>query len=394
MLNKVNRILLVRTDKIGDVVLTTPAIAALRKKFPDAHIAALVSQTAFDAVKHNPHMNEVWSLDPALYSGVIGFFRLISEIREGRYQAAVVFQTKFRVALALWLSRVRYRVGPLSKWWSFILYNLGRRQNRSAVEMHEADYNIQLLKEFGISVADTREKTYLVVGEKEKAEAEKFFTEKSINRKYKTVAIHPGMGGSALNWPESHYIALGRNLIKRYNVVITGGPTEAALVERVMTAVAQDQSYLMDRPILTKYVNEGSLANFIAILDQCDGMVGPSTGPMHLAVGLGKKVVTIFSPIRVQSAVRWGPYGVELGSNLGIAPKDQASVLVPDVNCAENQRCALAACIYYPCMPRVPVEDVETQLLVLLEGGDISMFKGSTFAGYDIGDAYGDEVDL
>lgn len=67
-------------------------------------------------------------------------------------------------------------------------------------------------------------------------------------------------------------------------------------------------------------------------------------------------------------------------------------MLVPDVNCAENFKCALSACIYYPCMPRIPVEDVETQLLVLLEGGEL-MFKSSGFSGYSLDENYG-ESDL
>ncbi len=109
---------------------------------------------------------------------------------------------------------------------------------------------------------------------------------------------------------------------------------------------------------------------------------------MHLAVALGKKVVSVFPPIKVQSAVRWGPYGVSLGTNLGISPSDVASVLVPDVNCGEDFRCALSACIYYPCMPRVSVEDVETQLLALLEGGSVSMFKSQGFTGYEWDESY------
>jgi hypothetical protein len=52
-------------------------------------------------------------------------------------------------------------------------------------------------------------------------------------------------------------------------------------------------------------------------------------------------------------------------------------VLVPDVTCGEDFRCALSACIYYPCMPRVSVEDVEAQVLALLEGGSLSMFKSA-----------------
>lgn len=383
-----SRILIVRTDKIGDVVLTTPAIAALRKRFPQAYLVGLTSPLAGSIFRGNPHLNQTIILDPAQFSGVMGFFRLIKRIRAEKFEAAVAFQTRMPVAAALFFAGIRYRMGPLSKWWSWIFYNMGRRQNRSSVEMHEADYNIQLLRDFRITVADSWEKTYLQVNDEARREALRFFVEKGLSKKYKTIAIHPGMSGSALNWPEQHYIALGRHLAKRYNILITGGPGEGPLVDRVYEGISKNQSHVPNQPMFTKYAGEKGLDEMIAILDQCDGVVAPSTGPMHLAVALGKKVVTVFSPIRVQSAVRWGPYGVPSGSNLGISPEDQTSVLVPDVNCAEDFKCALSACIYFPCMPRVSVEDVEAQVLALVEGGAITMFKNTTFAGYDIDDAF------
>lgn len=378
-----SRILLVRTDKIGDVVLTTPAIAAVRAKFPEARIVGLTSPLGGEIYRLNPHLSERIVLDPALYSGFFGFWRLVGRLRKEKFEAAVVFQTKMSVALALLFSGIRIRIGPYSKWWSWVSYNRGRRQSRSAVEMHEADYNIQLLRHFGITVADTWERTYLRVDDDVRREAMRFFVEKGISKKFKTVAIHPGMSGSALNWPESHYVNLARRLVRRYNVIITGGPGEGPLVDRVFQGIASQQVYVPDQPVFTKYVGEKGLAEAIAILDQCDGIVAPSTGPMHLAVALGKKVVSIFPPIKVQSAVRWGPYGIPIGTNLGINPEDQASVLVPDVNCGEDFRCALSACIYYPCMPRVSVEDVETQLLALVEGGSLTMYKSHGFTGYD-----------
>jgi ADP-heptose:LPS heptosyltransferase len=379
MIAKPKSILLVRTDKIGDVVLTTPAIAALRKQHPESRMIGLVSPMAAELFRSNPHLDGHIVLEPQQFSGFFGFWRLVSRLRAEKFEVAVVFHSRMAVALAILFAGIRYRIGPYSKWWSWLCFNAGRRQNRSAVEMHEADYNIQLCRALGITVADTWEKTHLKVDEDSRRDITRFFVEKGITRRFKTVAIHPGMAGSALNWPESHYIALGRRLIRRYNVVVTGGPGETTLVERVFQGIARHQAYNPDSPTFTKYVGEKGLAETIALLDYCDGVVAPSTGPMHLSVALGKKVVTVFPPIKVQSAVRWGPYGIPVGTNLGIEPDDKASVLVPDVNCGEDFRCALSACIYYPCMPRVSVDDVETQLLALVEGGSLSMFKSQGF---------------
>jgi heptosyltransferase III len=388
MKKEIRCILVVRTDKIGDVVLTTPAISALRKQFPSAKIIGVVSPVAEEIYRSSPHLDGHIVLDPAQYSGFLGFWRLVRRLRSEGAQAVVVFQAKMRVGFAVLFSGAGMRIGPWSKWWSFFCFNFGRRQNRSAVEMHEADYNIQLLKDLGITVADTWEKSHLVVSEEARSESKRFFVEKGLSRRFKTVVIHPGMAGSALNWPESHYVQLGRRLLQRYNVIVTGGPGEGPLVERVFQGIARLQNYSPDSPTFTKYLGEKGLSEMIAILDHCDGMVAPSTGPMHIAVALGKHVVTVFPPIKVQSAVRWGPYGVPAGTNLGVGPEDKVSVLVPDVNCGEDFRCALSACIYHPCMPRVLVDDVEAQLTCLLEGGSLSMFKGQGFQAQDPEDLY------
>lgn len=159
MLNDASRILVVGTDKIGDVVLTTPAIAALRKKFPEAKIVGLVSPVAAEVYASSPHLSEHIVFDPGLHMGFLGFWRLVcAHLRRDKFQAVVVFQTRKRVAFALLLSGIPHRIGPYSKWWSWLCYNHGRRQTRSAVEMHEAEYNIQLLRNFGLTVAATRKK--------------------------------------------------------------------------------------------------------------------------------------------------------------------------------------------------------------------------------------------
>jgi ADP-heptose:LPS heptosyltransferase len=96
----------------------------------------------------------------------------------------------------------------------------------------------------------------------------------------------------------------------------------------------------------------------MAILSKAMLFVGPSTGTTHIAATLGVPVVSIYSPIKVQSSLRWGP----LTKN-----KNKVSVLVPDVICGEVNKCALRECPYYECMGKVEVEDVIKQALTIME---------------------------
>jgi ADP-heptose:LPS heptosyltransferase len=103
---------------------------------------------------------------------------------------------------------------------------------------------------------------------------------------------------------------------------------------------------------------KNGLRNYIGIRQNAALFVGPSTGPTHIAAVLGVPTVTLFSPIKVQSSLRWGP----LSKN-----QDKIKVLVPDVICGEVNNCALKACPYYECMGKIEVEDVVNQAISIMD---------------------------
>ena len=117
------------------------------------------------------------------------------------------------------------------------------------------------------------------------------------------VVVHPGMGGSALNWPEHHWAALTRMVAESgfFRVILSGGPGENALLDRISAGFS---NILPVRKFLGK-----SLSEMMGILAVSSFVVAPSTGPLHVASALGVPVAGIYSPIREQSPERWGPYG-------------------------------------------------------------------------------------
>ena len=94
------------------------------------------------------------------------------------------------------------------------------------------------------------------------------------------------------------------------------------------------------------------ISGYLNLLSLVDLFIGPSTGPTHLAAALGKPVVAFYSPIKTQSAVRWGP--------MNICPEH--NILVPDVICGEIRKCAGKKCLYHECMSKLEVEDVFRRL--------------------------------
>lgn len=338
------RILVIRPDRLGDVLLSTPVFEAIKRHYPRAHLTVMVRETVAPLIRGLPAVDEVMVYDPERkHRGVRGLRLLVAQIRRRDFRIGIVLQSDLRIAAALLLGRIRYRIGPLSKPHSFLFYNRGVRQRRSQVEMHETDYNLQLLRRLGVRTPTRVLPTRASVPDEERAAARAWLAGRGWVPGEPLIAVHPGMGGSALNWPESHYIEFMRAMLKEgRKVLLTAGPSESALAERIAAAMGPLREKLL------VYVNPGSdETTFLgALYAEASLVVAPSTGPMHLAVAAGTPVVTFYPPIRVQSALRWGPY---------LTDESRASVLVPDVYCGEDFACRGSLCNYYPCMKSLTV---------------------------------------
>lgn len=353
------KILVIRPDRIGDVVLSTPVLEALKHDYPSSDVHLMVRDAVAPVVQHNPHLSKLLVYRPdSLHAGFAGFWRLVRELREEKYDVAITLQVNFRVTLALATAGIGYRVGPYSKWYSYLLFNRGTRQSRSAVEMHETDYNLMLLRKLGIRTPSRRFEPLITVDADAKERMRAFVRGLGIADGVPFVTIHPGMGGSALNWPEGYYVDLIMRLAARgVNVVVTGSAAEKALVERVVAAAKERDSSLPIHQFLGNNSPTG-LADMIALLSLAQVMVAPSTGPLHVAAALGKRTVSFYPPIRVQSAIRWGPYA---------ADDEKHSVLVPDALCGQDFKCAGRKCHFYFCMERLGVDEAINAVINQLE---------------------------
>ncbi len=338
------RILAVRPDRLGDVILSTPAFEVIKNHYSRCHLTVMIRAEHVPLIQKLPFIDEVMIYDPlGKHAGFRGFRKLTQEIREKKFRIAVVLQGNFKIAAAIFFAQVLHRVGPLSKVYSFLFYNRGIRQRRSQVEMHETDYNLQLLRRLGIRISTRSIDTRIHVSDETLQAAKKWLKDAGLRENEDLIAIHPGMGGSALNWPENHYSDLVRALVKdQKQILVTGGALDFALIERLKSSLGAEAKKVIfySGPVMAP-------VDFLAALFQCASVVvAPSTGPLHVAVALGKRVVTFYSPVRVQSAIRWGPY---------LKSESKASVLVPEVYCGQDFQCLGSLCNYYPCMKTLTV---------------------------------------
>ena len=286
-----NKILIVRTDRVGDVLLTTPVSTALRRAFPQAKIAWLVQPYAAPLLEHNPDVDQVL-LDKGQSVG-----ELAAMIKREQFDAAIVALPRWRITWALWRAGVPIRIGPASKLYS-ILFTHRLYQHRSAGKKHEADYNLELLGP--LAVPFQRYPTRFVLTDAERQAARKTLESHRLSFAKPVVILHPGSGGSSARWPLARFMALGDQLqLAACDVVVTGGPGE------------NHQSIMIDQMHrLPVFIAAGSvsLRELAAIFSWADLVVSNSTGPLHLAVALGVPTVSVYSAIPTCHPTRWGPY--------------------------------------------------------------------------------------
>ncbi len=295
-----NRILVVRTDRIGDVVLATPLLRALRKAFPLATLSVMVRPYAQDVLRNNPHINEILLDDPdGSHAGIKGFLAQVRSVRKRRFDVALILLPKSRLSWMLFLAGIRTRVGVEIRLDHVLTFMRIVTRKDYTEDRHEADYCLDLGREIGVS-GDGLE-TEVFVTPEESASAGRLLMDHGVKPTAVLVGIHPFSGMSAPNWKVERYKELISMLLTRpdVHIVITGSTADAAHA-LALTAV---------EPKRVTAMHGRTLRETIAIISRLRVLVSPSTGPMHLAAGLRVPTVSTFCPLQACSPRRWGPSG-------------------------------------------------------------------------------------
>lgn len=290
--------LLIRMDKIGDLVLTLPVDQIFDSE--DENIWFITQGLEFFPQNANPRRKYVSFKKQFSWSE---FKRMRTEIKKIKPDRAVVFHAPWWVGFALWASCVPLRVGVRSKGHSYLFFNKSLRQKRSKAEKHEAHYGLELV-EAALEISGEKSgngfeklKPLALSSGLSSAELSKWNLSDYI-------VVHPGMAGSALNWPIPKYVEFIRELSKIKTVVVTCGPNDQKFVEPIKKEFSNSSQ--------VKILEGLSLKELMLILEKSKGVLAPSTGVLHLAASSGVPALGIYSPIGVERAVRWGPRGLHV----------------------------------------------------------------------------------
>ncbi len=338
------KIALIRLDKIGDLVSTLPADQV---PFLQGHnITWVIAKGLGFIPKNSEPPRRFIELDKNHPKR--SFWVLVNFLKQFQPDIAISFQAPWWVSLALWWAKVPCRAGVKSQWHSFIFLNKSLRQKRSEARQHEADYNTDLLA-FACGELEKRQmnhKTTQGVGFLSpiltlKSQPINLSKWNLQNKKF--VVVHPGMAGSALNWPVQKYIDLISFLVKENTVVLTGTPSDDPWLGPIKKEYAGHSKVVCLQ-------DQVSSTELLPLLAAAQVVVAPSTGIAHLAASLSTPVISLFSPIKVQHSRRWAPRGEEV------------QILSPAVVCPATFKCLGEKCPAYFCMDRISIEQVLQQI--------------------------------
>ena len=299
------RILVIRTDRIGDVVLATPLIRGLRRRFPEAYIAAMVRPYTKDLLLHNPHLDDILVDDPEEeHAGRKGFWSQVRVLKKHRFDTALLLLPTERLAWMLFVAGVRTRISVGLRLYQVLTFMKTVSRHKYIPLRHEADYCLDLGRSIGVEEDDLSVELFLTEGERNRAasilemEHGRGRNDAGILR----VGIHMGHGHSAPNWKPDRYLELASLLLDHEQVwiVLTGSQSETADTEG------------FGRLHSSRVVNVAgrlSLRELMAVISHLDLLVSASTGPMHIAAGLKVPTLSLFCPLPACSPQLWGPLG-------------------------------------------------------------------------------------
>lgn len=291
------RILVVRTDRLGDVVLATPLIRALRQTFPDAFIGAMVQPYARDVLLHNPHLNDIFVDDPkGEHRGRRGFWKQVKALRTRRYDTALLLYPTERAAWMLFFAGIPRRIGVGTKFYGVITGMRGVSRHKYIPLRHEADYCLDLGRKIGVRSNDLSTELFLTPHERERGW--EILCQAGAEAGDTLLGFHVSNGNSAPNWEERRYGELAEHLLARTPDTVKIVFTDS----KKLTPLLAGKRILDLRAKLT-------LRELMGVLTHLQFLFSSSTGPMHMAAALRVPTISLFSPLSGASPTLWGPQG-------------------------------------------------------------------------------------
>jgi ADP-heptose:LPS heptosyltransferase len=291
------KILISRTDSIGDVILTLPLAGILKKYIPGCQIVFLGQTYTQPVVNLSKHIDGFINYKEL---SALDFEAQVAEIKKHGFDVAIHVFPKKPIAQLIYKARIKTRIGTSHRWYHWLTCNKLLHFSRKNSNLHEAQLNIKLLAPLGIkkslSIAEIAnlygfQCNFLLKGEHKKL----------LSSGKKNIILHPKSKGSAVEWGLENFAQLILLLPpEKFNIFISGTEDEGKLFRKQL---------IEPFPQVQDMSGKFSLEEFIAFIGQSHAMIAASTGPLHIAAALGVFAVGLFPPHKPIHPGRWQPIG-------------------------------------------------------------------------------------
>jgi len=335
-----DRVLISRTDRLGDLILSLPFVETLKSRYPECRIEVLASLYASPILENNGRIDGIVRvLNQQLVVDRLYKKDLLQKVRQAEYQVVVALYPERHICQLFHKAQIPHRIGTAGRFHS-VFFNHRLLHSRKSNKKHEYEYNLDFLRFF--RDGETVRLPTVYPREKELTNARRILKEAGVEGRF--VVLHPGSGGSAERWPLDRFLQLYHILERSgIQVVISGSEKEGEMIDQ--------RSHELGLTV-RKITGDTDLRTLAAALSLADVVVANSTGPLHLAAAVGTKVAGLYPGKAVMSPARWGPLG------------RHDRVLVP---ASKECRCPPNECV---CMLTITVEKVASEVAQLFDQAD------------------------
>ena len=291
------RIVLIKPSALGDIAHSLPVLSALRRRYPSAHLAWIVNKIYEPILRPHPDLNEIICFDRGVtkrgvFAAIKAFWQFSRELRSKAFDLAIDLQGLLRTGLMARATRAPVRIGLASA-------REGSRWCYTHVipddvnGMHAVDRYWLMAEKLG--AGESAKQFSLPV----EPEAKAWAKEQLAKLPRPWIAVGVGARWLTKRWPPEHFASLVNEGMAKFggSAILVGTPDEKSLADQAAAAIAGPK---------LNVTGTTTLPQLAAMLSECDLMVGNDTGPLHLAVALGRPVVAPFTCTRIR---RTGPYG-------------------------------------------------------------------------------------
>jgi len=322
---EIKKILMIRLKRIGDIVMTTPALSAFRERYPQAHISYLVEEPYKDLVEGNSDLDEIIAVPS--HAKIRDFLRILHRIRKTRYDVVLDFHGGPKAFLFTLLAKTQLRIGHKIRY-KHIFYDVKIERKTKDKPIHSVENHFKLVKALDVK-ADQIPRFKLPPANKIEILKIEEFINKNKLRNTKIIAFHIGAGNEFRKWDLMR--------LKRITDLLSQIPgTSIVLVGGVADRILETQILKKSSLPLFSLVGQLNLRELQEFISRSSLFIGPDSGPMHIAAATETPIVACFGPALSVTFRPWKASSIIIEKDYPCRPCSQKKCIYGDFRCFQD----------------------------------------------------------